>query len=243
VRELVYLSERKLRQFQDERPKRWFRRVKEIGFKAPFGVGEAKVALADESASAAPNLDRVLRELDKSDRAPKWFEDETVSTGDWVTFEARLNYLVWPDKGALVLFVQPPDQEPTPVRMLMQGSSVHVLECSQTTPIDIESQAALFGSSMLKDPGWLQFFFDNQMTGAAEDIHGDPRHSLIFVEEEVRRETLAETACWMAGLARVTYVGPVAHDRGPGPSVFMLATPLYVEYVCKPSDEELGGDR
>lgn len=95
MRELVYLSERKLRQFQDERPPGWFRRIKEVGFKAPFGVGEAKVPLTDESASPVPSLDRVLRKLEKSDRVPEWFEDEEISTGDWVTFETGL--ISWSD--------------------------------------------------------------------------------------------------------------------------------------------------
>lgn len=90
MRELVYLSKRKLAAFDLGR-RGLFDKFKAT-VKAPLGFGEVTVE-ADGSRRKVPHLDRVLTELDRSELAPVWFSEDVIP-GQWVQFEAPLSYAV-----------------------------------------------------------------------------------------------------------------------------------------------------
>jgi hypothetical protein len=105
MRELVYLSQRKLAQFRStQRSGGFWRRITTIGAKAPMGMGEVSFTLADAK-SASPDLERVLKQVQLS---AKWYEDEDVSPGEWVQFEALMNFAVIESKiGEVALHIDP----------------------------------------------------------------------------------------------------------------------------------------
>jgi hypothetical protein len=93
MRELVYLSQLKLLQFREEshRGAGVWRRFKSVGIKAPLSLGELSVTLDDSQGNPAPNLERVLAHIQES---AKWYEAEDLRVGDWVQFEATMNWSV-----------------------------------------------------------------------------------------------------------------------------------------------------
>jgi hypothetical protein len=87
VRELVYLSKRKLRKFDLG----WWRdlRARVKATIKPPGIEftvETDIRRSDLSA-----LDTVIVAPERSDRAPVWFT-ENVQPGQWVHFEAPMSY-------------------------------------------------------------------------------------------------------------------------------------------------------
>jgi hypothetical protein len=94
MRELIYLSENKLQRFQTERSAGLWRRVRQVEVKAPLGTG-VNVGLSDPIAKSHPDLAKVLKHIDRSDSPASWFEEEGLEPGEWVKFEARLNYVIY----------------------------------------------------------------------------------------------------------------------------------------------------
>ena len=117
MRELIYVSERKLRQFQPRKePRSWWRRVTGVGATAPLNLGQMQITLSERTSSQRQDLAQVLRHLDRSSgQAPKSYAEGegTIQPGAWVTFAARLNYKVvserrFPDEPALLFWEPPP---------------------------------------------------------------------------------------------------------------------------------------
>ena len=106
MRELLYLSEDKLRAFQPERGRRF--RVREIGVP---GVGQVGV---DPPADA--HLDAVVEHLSGIAR---WYAEDGLVAGDWVQFETALGYTVFEP---LLLFAEPPGDR----RLVLHGSPHHL---------------------------------------------------------------------------------------------------------------------
>jgi hypothetical protein len=107
MRELIYLSESKLRQFRPERGRRF--RVREIGVP---GIGQVGVDPPVDS-----HLDDVVDHLSGIAR---WYTEDDLATGDWVQFETSLGYTTFE---ALVLFAEPPGDR----RLVLHGSVMHLL--------------------------------------------------------------------------------------------------------------------
>lgn len=136
MRELIYLSERKLRQFVLGRPRRWRNRAQvEAEIKFP-GIGGVKVgpAVPDRDAKVIPDLEKVISALESSDRAARWFADDDLQPGQWVHFEAPLTYSLLSDgmRYRAVVFIdrdEPTTGYPTggTTRLLMHGSAEHLL--------------------------------------------------------------------------------------------------------------------
>lgn len=206
MRELIYLSERKLRQF--DLPKaRWnpLRRVREVSAKVPLDLGEVKLALADASGSAVPNLDVVIDQIERSARSSKWYVDDRVMPGSWVQFDTPLNYarvgesdFLNPDsvlQSDALVFLEP-RHEPTDgndikTRLLLHGSASHLVGGNRTRP----SNAGL-------SPSFGPEFF--AMLGRCvpgDRLPGDLAETLI---QQLDRSHGPSTAAWMAGYARVT---------------------------------------
>lgn len=125
VRELVYLSKRKLRQFDLG----WWRdlRARVKATIKPPGI-ELTVE-TDVRRSDLAVLDAVIAALERSDRAPVWFTED-VQPGQWVRFEAPMSYTTI---GTAIVFLDVDEQSQAypsggQVRLMLHGSAVHLVE-------------------------------------------------------------------------------------------------------------------
>lgn len=248
MRELVYVSKRKLQQFDLGGWRGPASRVKATA-KVFLGVGEITVE-PDGVRRDYPNVDAVLRALDQSDRAPVWFEDE-VQPGQWVQFEAPMSYTT---VGKAVVFLdvdQPSIAYPGggERRLVLHGSAEHLVggDTQPRTSVDALSEEAARCSSVGAEAFASVFnhFFDLIEYASVHDVSSrDDRQMVSFRRrmsasglEHVlptvgRHLHLPHTAAWMAGCARVTNVAPPTNaDR----AMTLFATPLFVEYVAAPS--------
>lgn len=107
MRELLYISEEKLRAFRPERGRRF--RVREIGVP---GIGQVGV---DPPADA--HFDDVVDHLAGIAR---WYTEDGLAAGDWVQFETSLGYTIF---GPVLLFAEPPGDR----RLVLHGSPRHLL--------------------------------------------------------------------------------------------------------------------
>lgn len=216
MRELIYLSTVKLRQFRPDRPAGWRRRVREFEGKAPMNLGGIRFSLTDEAVTA--DLERVLRYLHvHSAKPPRWYTEDGLEPGQWVQFEARMNHEVVgpaaePGTTVLVFWEVPGD---APVRLLLHGSPKHLVSATQT---DEPSPY----STLSRAPGFLRVFTDLEKDGSP-----GPRPSLARVTSLLAElDTFpAETAHPVSGVARVTVVLRPGDD-----ATIVVASPLYVEY-------------
>jgi hypothetical protein len=111
MRELVYLSGAKLRQFPPERGARF--RIREIGL---TGVGHIGVE---------PPVDGRFDEVvDHLAGIARWYTDDGLAPGDWVQFETSLGYTVTgAEQIPVLLFAEPPGDR----RLVMHGSPHHLV--------------------------------------------------------------------------------------------------------------------
>lgn len=133
MRELVYVSERKLRQFDLPARRRRWRMTGVEGEVGLAGVGKVKATSRIDAAEPGPDLDSVIAALDKSERAARRFTDPGVMAGQWIAFRAPLNHCVVDRKefGPVVLFLDVPRasaQYPSAgsPRLLLHGSPEHL---------------------------------------------------------------------------------------------------------------------
>jgi hypothetical protein len=110
MRELVYLSDAKLRQFRPERGRRL--RVREIGLS---GVGQIGV-----EPPADAHFDEVV---DHISGIARWYAEDGLATGDWVQFESPMGYTVTgDDRVPILIFAEPPGDR----RLVLHGSPHHL---------------------------------------------------------------------------------------------------------------------
>ncbi|TDV44925.1 SAVMC3_10250 family protein [Actinophytocola oryzae] len=208
MRELVYLSERKLRQFRAPRKRRFS--IREIGIP---GVGQVGI-----EPQAVSHLDAVVEHLDGMAR---WYE-EKVPVGGWVHFEARLGQCMV-DSGEsglrVVLFAEPPGHAGPP-RLVLHGAPDHLLG-RVTEPAGGRDHVPASESWMVRPLIW---HLATELDGKTS--HGDYHSDLPVLNEFLDQHVDPHTAAWMAGYARVTV------DTGDLPLV--VASPLFVEYVSAP---------
>lgn len=240
MRELVYLSKRKLEQFDLGRRHRIQSPLK-ITIKPPFLELVTRTARPQKDMR---ELDAVIDALERSDRAPVWFT-ESVQPGQWVHFEAQMSYTT---VGNVVVFLQIDGDHD--VRLMLHGSSQHLIgrdpplqtsveelseQASTRSTIDAEAFASVFNH-----------FFDLIEYASRQEINALEVDHVMSFNRRVRAAGLDHvlptlndhfrlpyTAAWMAGRARITAVAPrtVAHCST------LFATPLYVEYVSPPSSD------
>ena len=127
MREIIYLSAGKLRQFVPE-PRR-VPRAGAVRLSTPFGVG---VDVEAQAADAEQELMRHLRQVRKHlEKTAAWYEEPDLRPGMWVQFEAPLRSvsLRGPYRD-LVLFVDPAPRpragHPAGCRLLMPVSARHL---------------------------------------------------------------------------------------------------------------------
>lgn len=248
MRELVYLSKRKLRQFDLG----WWRvfsaRVKatikppRIEFTVETDIRRSDLAL----------LDAAIATLERSDRAPVWFT-ENVQPGQWVQFEAPMSYTTI---GNAIVFLDVDERSAAypsggAVRLMLHGSAVHLAgsdppprtsidelskQASTHSTIDAEAFASVFNHffDLIEYASRLDInsLEEDRMMSFKNRIRAADRlnHVLPTLSDHLR---LPHTAAWMAGLARITAVAPADGGRST-----LFATPLYIEYVSPPTPDK-----
>lgn len=239
MRELVYLSQRKLSQFQPERPRGGFlSRITGVGAKAPLSMGEVSLTLAASTTQSVPQLDKVLDELNNRVRGVQWYEDGNIRVGDWTQFEALMNYAVVEEPGlpddAPLLFWEPqpknPGDAPTGPSLLLHASSDGL----------VGNPAGVSGgiSESMSDPRSLakalrQLRHSDDPLSAQSSLEDRQWvYALANIRHRLDEDYPAFMASWFAGYARIIGILPPS-----APESYILATPLYVERVSKPEKD------
>lgn len=254
MRELVYLSDRKLQQFLPERRRRMPRAKWQ--FSTPVGGMGWEPGAADAERARLERLQQVVRHVSSSAR---WFAEPELQAGSWVQFEAPLNYRTLRRAApGMVLFVDVPHsvegyETGGEIRLLLHGSARHM--AGGQDPLEVEPPSLSetetrggggFGSSAAG--GYVEF-----VTRATQAAHlldslraeppatsDDPRQldGSVPLAEGTRQLLQAldgqlpmETAAWMCGFARLTAVIAAPwHSRSKR---YVVGTPLYVEFAAE----------
>jgi hypothetical protein len=244
MRELVYLSDRKLRQFLPDPKPRW-RRLGRLRaeVKAPLGSVSVEPASPEDAEATAAHLQRVVAHVERS---AQWFTSETLVAGEWIYFEDRLHYGVFghgvhglynndPDPNSALLFINARRPGIGQTRLLLHGSPEHLL-------VDWTRSDRLRREWVSPSDGYLFIDLVRLLPGMIEDLNAGvgirpPEPGEDFrptregppwaLEGQIKDVVNAldkrddTVAAWMAGYARVT--------AKLSPSPIVVATPLYVE--------------
>jgi hypothetical protein len=240
MRELVYVSEAKLRQVLPGLPKASAFRGLEgsLELKGPVSTGAKFEKKASKEIDQS--LGKAVDTLEKSSRAPLWFADPEVRPGTWTHFEAPMAYRVISFHGGEALVFVDADaatpEYPTGgrLRLLLHGSAPHLLE-TRSGP-DRESGGRLRGSRWHEFAEMMRLFLTDDAAAkdpdAAKIIQDYSEFYASRIWEDVQNLTRTlqpeYTAAWMAGYARVTARIPTADG------VVLAASPLYVEHIDSP---------
>jgi hypothetical protein len=261
MRELIYLSENKLRRFQTERSAGLWQRVRQVEVKAPTGAG-VNVGLSEPIAKTHPDLAKVLKHIDRSDSPARWFEEEGLEPGEWIKFEARLNFIIYSEtvenydqKGARK---DPPTLPPPPlffwqpkpgpeksnaVVLLLHGSPENLVGMDPEDPPVHSATIRRVGSVL----GELSKFLFQLRTAESEDLLSARGEYQTFEGQifELCHRLYAmlppETASRMVGYAKVTALMTLPDFIGRDTDRWtrvLLATPLYVEQMPFSSNAE-----
>lgn len=240
MRELVYLSDNKLKQFVPER--RWWgragRRLNRFRLDAntPVGGGGIEFDLGGEPTPAAAtvrSLDAVVRHIEEH---ALWYQDPDARAGRWVYFEAPLHFfrVGSRDPGiGTVLFLDSPvsdGYDPGTCRFLLHGNDRHLLAPLPSTGLTLKDVAgSAFTASSIRRTA------DVGPPPAADRIDSAPEPMLppapvlppLVVSKVVERADFLSPAgaAWMRGYARVTTLFEARS------ATVIVATPLYVEYA------------
>ncbi|SDJ28339.1 hypothetical protein SAMN05192558_11473 [Actinokineospora alba] len=243
MRELVYLSDRKLEQFLPALRSMWPR--PKVNIKTPvLEIGVEPTPEAERS-----KLKQLARVIGHIERTARWYTDPGAVAGQWVHFEAPLNYLVL-DGGpvpGMTLFVDRAGGHPE------AGRSRLVLHCSGThLRIEDRPRTVVPPAGQAVEPAphsgsGAGAFTANTIDLLLGVLRAQPpatdgtsvvpapsagRHLPAATAELLRTidgRTHPETAAWMAGYARIT-----ANFVGPGSVRHVIASPLYIEYALPP---------
>jgi Family of unknown function (DUF7019) len=239
MRELVYVSERKLQQLAqvETRRRSFFKRIRDVGVKAPFEMGEVTVGLGDSIPSLRSRLSNAVRDLEKSDHHIRWYAESDLTAGEWVIFEARMNFDTLsnhgrPEIGANALFFWEPDgaAQNYDARLLLHGSAEHVIGelvgNDQRVPRGFSISANFF--SYLRDQG------STPSGSVGAKAFGEDVEELFVYLSSTQP---AASATWLAGYARVT-LPALSQTASPDTSQrnrrIVVASPLYVERIPPP---------
>ncbi|MEW2467911.1 SAVMC3_10250 family protein [Streptomyces sp. NPDC046994] len=246
MRELVYLSDKKLGQFVPQRRRgRIGRRLTALRFTTPAGGLELEAAGdPDTQRQKQEHLALVIRHIEE--RA-LWFQDPDARAGQWIYFEAPLNVLASEEQPDTIMFLDPEPgevegyEQPHGARLLLHGSRSHLLIGDVgSVPLPVVP----FSRSLWNVTQFALRLLSSVSPPTAEDLQGhDPdlyfggvsvplqvEHTLsdlIFASQFVAG---AWSAAWMRGYARVSATLAI-HGLDEEPSPCLLATPLFVEHA------------
>ncbi|MFC5957749.1 SAVMC3_10250 family protein [Streptomyces pratens] len=248
MREIVYLSESKLRQFVPE-PRR-VPRTSALRVTTPFGGIDMDAPVTDGEQSQLRHLREVHKHLEL---VADWYTEPELRPGQWVQFEVSLRCVTL--SGAhqdLVLFVDSARGRGTDrvaagsCRLLMHGSARHL---RGWTPMPVEgpvlevvNSGSSLGTSFVTRAGQVVEALtrhrdplpaDQTPPRAAADLHGRGVQELLCALDD--EDVSIDTSAFMTGYARVTGLLP---SIGTG-SRCVVASPLVVEYATASSEESL----
>lgn len=213
-------------------------------------LASTSVPAANQSPSeriAREELVKLDKAIDEINTRSLWYSDPAVQAGSWIYFESPLNYCILQSEyfSPAVVFVDHVDLLPDPsVRLLLHGSVRHLL--GRPKVIDIGAEIEILYPS--PSSGEFVYALADNVAEVVRLIHGtqdaltaspstQARHSLSSSMTRLLRSLdqkfVPETAAWLGGVARVT--APVStRAEFPRAERFVMATPLYVEYVSPP---------
>lgn len=165
MRELVYLSDKKLRHFVPEgRPRRFWQALTALRINTPVGGLDLESAdTPDQERQQQDHLASVVRHIEEQ---ALWFQDLPNRAGRWVYFEAPLNILQNADDPDTIVFVDPKPGEiegyhqPRGCRLLLHGATQHLYGAAVKVP--------------MRDLGDYHLRFSGSFTPSFERVLSDP---------------------------------------------------------------------
>jgi len=242
MRELIYLSDRKLQQFLPDPVPGWRRLGKlKAEVSVPLGSVSLESSAQDSQSANTAHFKRVVRQIEQS---AKWFAIDNLGAGDWVFFEERINYWHFEhSRGpAIVLFLNLGQRHSHRTRLLLHGSPEHLVGSTQT-------QHQLRWGSAGPSPSDGSRFRDmlpvlrnvaSNLDGHIKQQRQGTKNLAWDIEDLILaldNSNDASTAMWLAGYARVT-LRVESSPRGNVDATFVAASPLYVEVLMPPDDED-----
>lgn len=242
MREFVYVSEGKLRQFLPK-PSR-LTRPGAIRLNTPLGGLDVEPGTPGTEHGRLQHLERVDKHLNSH---ADWFAEPGLRPGGWLWFEAPLRCVTLRGEYQhLVLFVDPvPGEDPayereTGCRLLMHGSARHLLGYAPATiegpPLEGIDGGSSIGTTFLTTAGHVVRALSLEHEAAAAsvppprpDVSGAGVRHLVTALDA--RHEQAGSAALMQGYARVTAVLPPSG----GAQRLVVASPLTVEYAYNQS--------
>ncbi|MEU4885530.1 SAVMC3_10250 family protein [Streptomyces xinghaiensis] len=244
MREIVYLSESKLRQFVPE-PRR-MPRMGALRLTTPLGGIDMDAPAADVERRQLRHLRDVHKHVEL---VADWYEAPDLRPGQWVWFEAPLRCITL--SGAhqdLVLFVDTPGGGETApgsdggCRLLMHGSVRHLRSQIPTLvdgpALEAESSVSSLGTAFVTRVGQVvQALTSHRDPLPAEDarsrtevrLHGQGVKELLDALDN--EDDGIDMSAMMTGYARVTGLLRSAHATPR----CVVASPLVVEYATTDS--------
>jgi hypothetical protein len=231
MRDLLYLSENKMRALVPQLPGQVRRR---LGFEAGLNVGvaSAKASLPGEAQSSSIALLDAVVEMIEREKGSRWRTDPDLRAGDWVQFEEEFRYGDAATAGkalaGLVYFAATDGEAP----FVLCGSSVHVLDRWQSGDEPGRRVGRFYMDALLDYARELAGLPDE--AAVTEFTPPPTRDSLRYALGFLTRVETQRDPGWAAGPvrlsghARVLAVEPDPDGERP-PAV--LATPLYVQYA------------
>lgn len=248
VRDLLYLSENKMRALVPQLPGQLRRRLGvEVGLNA--GVASAKASLPGEPQPSSIALLDAVVEMIEREKGSRWRTDHGLRAGDWIQFEEEFRYgdadtathrrgLPGHDQPAshplsgLVYFAATCAGAP----FVLCGSSVHVLDRWQPGDSPGNQVGHFYMDALIAYARQLAELPDEaavtEFSPPAADLHRSLQYALSWLcrveTQDGRPNHWATGPVRLTGHARVLAVEAPYTAGGP-PSV--LATPLYVQYA------------
>ncbi|MFJ8138726.1 SAVMC3_10250 family protein [Streptomyces sp. NPDC096013] len=244
MREIVYLSESKLRQFVPE-PRR-VPRTGALRLTTPLGGIDMDAPTADGEQGQLRHLRDVSKHVEL---VADWYAVPNLRPGQWVQFEAPLRCVTL--SGAhqdLVLFVDPPGGRGTApaadggCRLLMHGSARHLrswIPISVDGPaLEVENSVSSLGTAFVTRVGQVVQALTSHRDPSSEEhtssltevrLHGRGVQELLEALDDEDNDI--DMSAMMTGYARVTGLLP---RTGATPRC-VVASPLVVEYATADS--------
>ncbi|MCA2200256.1 SAVMC3_10250 family protein [Streptomyces griseoincarnatus] len=225
VQEVIYLSDRKLSQFLPGLRSAWPRQ--RVSVSTPFGGVEVDPSPGPASDLWGRHLLRVVRRVEESAR---WYTEAGVRPGQWIAFEAPLNYFVLDGADPTMVFFADAPEPDRPVRLLLHGSVDHLIAGPPARVTDETRQSGTLVRNLLGSdasaPGALLAALSDDLGTGPDGRRPSLVTALHALLARIDAQTHPETAATMRGYARVTTGFPAT--KLPG---LLVASPLYVEYT------------
>jgi hypothetical protein len=262
MRELVYLSDNKLRQFiEDEPRRRWWPGGGKATIKLPVVSVELEAASSQKNSQSqlGKQLGTVASHLELSAR---WYEDPQVSAGGWITFDVPMIVV---EHGPGVLFFDPVDvRNPMRTRLLLHGSSASLLPRTSVWAETVDPES--IDPRKMSAPSFVYELEAMVRSMRLEAAGQDPKPKELDDPNQRLRQSVSSVICtldrnlspviaaWVTGLARVSAVFPeqdawIEYLTDSGSEVdfvaecgsevggsIVVASPLYVERVEPPGE-------